>query len=183
MCTYQTSLPGVIIIEPILYGDTRGLFKETFQQNRYSEHGISLPFVQDNFSRSKRGVLRGLHFQKNKPQGKLVTCLRGAVLDIIVNIDRSSLSFGSVVKVELNDVNHKQVWIPPGYAHGFCVISDEADFFYKCTEYYDPSDEAGIIWSDRDLGIDWPVKDPLVSKRDQEWPSLSEFSQKIGDEK
>jgi len=130
MKVIETALPGVLIIEPKAFGDHRGFFLETFQVERYREAGITLPFVQDNHSRSQRGVLRGLHFQKTRPQGKLVSVSRGAVYDVAVDIDPSSATYGKFVGVELNDDNHRQMWVPPGYAHGFCVLSEVPDFLY-----------------------------------------------------
>ena len=171
----ETILKGVLIIEPQVFGDERGFFKETFQTERYREIGIELPFVQDNFSRSQRGVLRGLHFQKTRPQGKLVSCSRGAVWDVAVDIDPRSPTCGTHVGVELSDVNHLQLWVPPGYAHGFCVLSESADFQYKCTNYYDPADEGGIVWDDPDLDIEWPTDDPIVSGKDQALTTLASY--------
>ncbi|HMZ30162.1 MAG TPA: dTDP-4-dehydrorhamnose 3,5-epimerase, partial [Thauera aminoaromatica] len=153
MKVIETALPGVLIIEPKAFGDHRGFFLETFQVERYREAGITLPFVQDNHSRSQRGVLRGLHFQKTRPQGKLVSVSRGAVYDVAVDIDPSSATYGKFVGVELNDDNHRQMWVPPGYAHGFCVLSEVADFQYKCTDFYFPADEGGLAWNDPDVGI------------------------------
>ncbi|HMX14786.1 MAG TPA: dTDP-4-dehydrorhamnose 3,5-epimerase, partial [Thauera aminoaromatica] len=157
MKVIETALPGVLIIEPKAFGDHRGFFLETFQVERYREAGITLPFVQDNHSRSQRGVLRGLHFQKTRPQGKLVSVSRGAVYDVAVDIDPSSATHGKFVGVELNDDNHRQMWVPPGYAHGFCVLSEVADFQYKCTDFYFPADEGGLAWNDPDVGIPWPI--------------------------
>ena len=170
-----TALPGVLIIEPRAFGDTRGFFLESFQVERYAKAGITQPFVQDNHSRSQRGVLRGLHFQRTRPQGKLVSVSRGSVFDVAVDIDPHSATFGQYVATELSDDNHLQLWIPPGYAHGFCVLSDEADFHYKCTELYDPTDEAGIIWNDPDVNIAWPFENPLLSEKDQKLPRLGEL--------
>jgi len=172
MKVIETALPGVLIIEPKVFGDTRGFFLETFQAERYREAGIELPFVQDNHSRSQRGVLRGLHFQKTKPQGKLVRVSRGAVYDVAVDVDASSPTFGKYVGVELSDDNHRQLWIPPGYAHGFCVLSEVADFEYKCTELYYPEDEGGVIWNDPDIGIPWPIAEPRLSAKDAQLPRL-----------
>lgn len=165
----KTKLPGVLIIEPRVFGDERGFFMETFQQERYQEIGIDLPFVQDNHSRSSRGVLRGLHYQKSHPQGKLVSCSRGAVFDVAVDINPESPTFTQYVGVELNDENHAQLWIPPGYAHGFCVLSDIADFQYKCTDFYHPEDEGGVAWNDPEIGIEWPDMggEPLLSEKDK----------------
>jgi len=168
----ETPLPGVLIIEPKVSGDHRGFFLETFQVDRYREAGITLPFVQDNHSRSRRGVLRGLHFQKTRPQGKLVSVSHGAVYDVAVDINPTSNTYGKFVGVELNDENHRQLWIPPGYAHGFCVLSEVADFQYKCTDFYFPADEGGLIWNDPDVGIRWPVAEPQLSVKDMNNPRL-----------
>jgi len=175
MKVLQTALPGVLIIEPTVFGDTRGFFLESFQQQRYAEAGIDLPFVQDNHSRSRRGVLRGLHFQKTRPQGKLVSVTRGAVYDVAVDIDPASPTCGRFVGVELNDENHRQLWVPPGYAHGFCVLSEVVDFTYKCTDYYDPSDEGGLAWNDPEVAIPWPIENPQLSAKDQLNPTLREL--------
>lgn len=176
MNVIQTTLPGVLIIEPKVFGDARGFFIETFQAERYRDAGITLPFVQDNHSRSQRGVLRGLHFQRTKPQGKLVRVSRGAVYDVAVDIDPASPTCGHYVGVELSDDNHRQLWIPPGYAHGFCVLSDIADFEYKCTALYDPADEGGLIWNDPDVGIPWPIEAPRLSDKDMRNPTLRELT-------
>lgn len=175
MKVIETALPGVVIIEPKVFGDQRGFFIETFQTERYREAGIELPFVQDNHSRSPRGVLRGLHFQRSRPQGKLVSVSRGAVYDVAVDINPESPTFGQYVGVELSDNNHRQLWIPPGYAHGFCVISEVADFQYKCTELYFPEDEGGLMWNDPDVNIPWPVETPLLSAKDQRNPTLRQL--------
>jgi len=174
----ETQLAGVLIIEPKVFGDARGFFKETFQAERYREAGIEYTFVQDNYSRSQKGVLRGLHFQITKPQGKLVSCPKGAVFDVAVDIDPESTTYGQYVGVELTEENHKQMWMPPGYAHGFCVLSETADFLYKCTDYYDPSDEGGVIWNDPDVAIDWPIADPSLSNKDAILPTLAELDLK-----
>src|SRR5210317_509063 len=158
----ETKLSGVLIIEPKVFGDARGFFKETFQAERYRQAGIEYTFVQDNYSRSQKGVLRGLHFQITKPQGKLVSCPKGAVFDVAVDIDPNSTSYRQYVGVELTGENHKQLWLPPGYAHGYCVLSETADFLYKCSDYYDPSDEGGVIWNDPDVAIEWPIANPIV---------------------
>ena len=172
----ETKLAGVLIIEPKVFGDSRGFFKETFQAERYREAGIEYTFVQDNYSRSQKGVLRGLHFQVTKPQGKLVSCPKGAVFDVAVDIDPESTTYGQYVGVELTEDNHKQLWVPPGYAHGFCVLSETADFQYKCTDYYDPSDEGGVIWNDPDVAIEWPITHPSLSNKDMLLPSLKELT-------
>ena len=153
----ETKLKGVTIIEPQVFGDERGFFLESYQKARYIEAGIPLEFVQDNHSRSSKGVLRGLHFQKTKPQGKLVRVTDGLVLDVAADINPQSPTFGQHIAVELSGLNHKQLYVPPGYAHGFVVLSDTADFQYKCTDYYDPSDEGGIIWNDPTLDINWQL--------------------------
>lgn len=177
MKVIETALSGVLIIEPKVFGDVRGFFIETFQVERYREIGITQPFVQDNHSRSQRGVLRGLHFQKTRPQGKLVRVSRGAVYDVAVDIDPKSSTFGHYVGVELNDVNHRQLWIPAGYAHGFCVISEVADFEYKCTDLYFPQDEGGLIWNDPDVAIPWPIVEPSLSGKDTLLPKLRDLAQ------
>mgnify|MGYP000338758273 CR=1 FL=1 len=175
MNVLETVLPGVLIIEPKVFGDDRGFFLETFQLERYSSFGIAQSFVQDNHSRSQQGVLRGLHFQRTRPQGKLVQVSRGAVFDVAVDVNPESGTCGQHVAVELNDQNHRQLWIPPGYAHGFCVLSDTADFQYKCTDLYFPEDEGGILWNDPDLKIPWPVDKPVLSDKDQRLPTLKEY--------
>lgn len=176
MKVIDTALPGVRIIEPLVHGDARGFFVETFQAERYRRlAGIDLPFVQDNHSRSARGVLRGLHAQKRHPQGKLVRCARGEVFDVAVDIDPRSRTFGHWVGVILSDENHRQFWVPPGYAHGFVVLSEVADFEYKCTDYYHPEDEIGLIWNDPDVAIDWPVTRPQLSAKDLKLPTLAQL--------
>lgn len=163
----KTKLDGCLIIEPEVFGDERGFFLETFQLNRYAEQaGIYKPFVQDNHSRSSKNVLRGLHFQEKKPQGKLVRVVKGKVFDVALDIRVNSSTFGQWTSVILSENNKKQFWVPPGFAHGFVVISDYADFEYKCTDYYDPSDERSILWNDPDLNINWPVSNPKLSKKD-----------------
>ena len=167
MKVIETSIRGCVIIEPTVFGDERGFFLETFHAARYAEFaGINLPFVQDNHSRSSKGVLRGLHFQKTKPQGKLVRVVRGEVYDVDVDIRANSKTFGKWEAVILSEHNKLQFWVPPGFAHGFVVLSDIADFEYKCTDFYDSTDEGSILWSDPDLGIQWPVQNPIVSAKD-----------------
>ena len=177
MKVIETALPGVLIIEPKVFGDARGFFIETFQLERYREIGITQPFVQDNHSRSPHGVLRGLHYQKTRPQGKLVRVSRGAVYDVAVDVDPKSPTFGRYVGVELSDDNHRQIWIPPGYAHGFCVLSALADFEYKCTDLYFPEDEGGVIWNDPDVAIPWPISAPRLSDKDTRNPTLRDLIQ------
>lgn len=167
MKVIDTNIPEVKIIEPRVFGDDRGFFLETFQSERYkTEVGIEQDFVQDNHSRSSKGVLRGLHFQKNKPQGKLVRVVRGEVFDVAVDIRPGSPTYGQWEGVILSEHNKKQFWIPQGFAHGFVVLSDTADFEYKCTDFYDPTDEGSIRWNDPDLGIEWPYLDPILSDKD-----------------
>jgi dTDP-4-dehydrorhamnose 3,5-epimerase len=167
----DTNIAEVKIIEPKVFGDDRGFFLETFHAARYVEFaGIDLPFVQDNHSRSTKGVLRGLHFQKTKPQGKLVRVVSGEVFDVSVDIRRDSPTFGQWAGVILSEQNKRQFWVPPGFAHGFVVLSDTADFEYKCTDYYDPADEGTIRWDDPDLAIDWPINQPLISDKDANAP-------------
>jgi dTDP-4-dehydrorhamnose 3,5-epimerase len=164
----DTKIQGAVIIEPKVYGDHRGFFLETYRDQQYRDQAkIELPFVQDNHSRSSRGVLRGLHFQKTKPQGKLVRVVRGEVFDVGVDLRKDSPTFGNWIGVWLSEDNHRQLWLPPGLAHGFVVTSDSADFEYKCTDYYDPNDEGCLIWNDPDIGIDWPSESPLLSDKDK----------------
>ena len=167
MNVVKTKLIDCVIIEPKIFGDERGFFLETFQAERYAElAGITLPFVQDNHSRSSKGVLRGLHFQKTKPQGKLVRVVQGEVFDVTVDIRQGSPTFGQWEAVILSEENKTQLWVPPGFAHGFIVLSNTADFEYKCTDYYDPSDEGSVLWNDPDLDIRWPIVTPILSNKD-----------------
>ena len=167
MNVIETKLPDCCIIEPKVFGDSRGFFLETFQASRYEELArITLPFVQDNHSRSSKNVLRGLHFQRTKPQGKLIRVVRGEVFDVAIDIRYGSKTYGQSQTVILSEENKKQFWVPPGFAHGFLVLSDFADFEYKCTDYYDPVDEGSIKWNDPDLNILWPVADPILSEKD-----------------
>ncbi|MEM1269667.1 MAG: dTDP-4-dehydrorhamnose 3,5-epimerase [Bacteroidota bacterium] len=167
MTVTTTKLPGVLILEPKVFGDERGFFLETFHAERYREAGLPLPFVQDNHSRSRKGVLRGLHAQGTHPQGKLVGVTRGRVFDVAADARVGSPTFGQWVGVELDDESHRQLYIPPGYLHGFCVLSEVADFVYKCTDVYHPNDEIGIRWDDPTFAIDWPIADPIVSAKDR----------------
>jgi dTDP-4-dehydrorhamnose 3,5-epimerase len=172
----ETRLPGVLILDPDVYHDERGFFLETYNRERFAAiPTLDVAFVQDNHSRSKRNVLRGLHLQRQFPQGKLVRVVTGHVWDVAVDIDARSSTFKQWVGVDLTEDNHRQLYIPPGYAHGFCVLSDVADLEYKCTEVYHASDEVGLLWCDPDLAIDWPIKDPKLSKRDAANRSLSDF--------
>lgn len=167
-------LAGLKIIEPDIFTDNRGYFSEVFQQKRYAELGLP-PFVQDNISRSKRHVIRGLHYQLPNPQGKLVWVSRGTVLDVIVDIRIHSETFGQWFSIQLDDQKGTQLYIPPGFAHGFCVLSEEADFYYKCTDFYSPGNEHGIAWNDKNLAIDWPIDHPILSRKDAEYPRLSDI--------
>lgn len=179
MNVLPTELAGVLLIEPKVHGDERGFFVETFQVQRYLETaGISSAFVQDNHSRSVRGVLRGLHLQRARPQGKLVRVARGEVFDVAADIDPASPSFGRWVSAVLSDRNQHQLWIPPGYAHGYLVLSEIADFEYKCTDYYDPQSEAGVVWNDPRLAIDWPIAEPTLSPKDRALPTLAELTRR-----
>jgi len=168
----ETALPGVLLVEPKVLGDARGFFMETWQSSRYAAAGMPAGFVQDNLSRSVKGTLRGLHFQEPFAQGKLVFCVRGAVFDVAVDVRRGSPTFGRWFGAELSDENRRQMWVPPGFAHGFCVVSESADFVYKCTELYHPETERGVAWNDPEIGIEWPIQDPILSPRDREAPSL-----------
>ncbi len=165
-----TPLAGVLLIKPKVWRDARGFFVETWQHERYREAGIDLPFVQDNHSRSSYGILRGLHFQKCHPQGKLVSVSLGRVFDVAVDIKPGSPTFGQWFGVELTEENQHQLWVPPGYAHGYEVLSETASFHYKCTEFYYPEDEGSIRWNDPDLNIAWPVSDPVLSAKDAAAP-------------
>ena len=170
-----TDIADVFLLEPDAYNDKRGFFLENYSEKRYAEFGIPTHFVQDNHSRSTKHCLRGLHYQQGKPQGKLVSVSRGRVFDVAVDLRRDSATFTQAVCAVLDDENHRQLYIPPGFAHGFCVLSDEADFLYKCTEYYEPNLEAGIAWNDPDINIRWPIEQPLLSDKDKQHPTLSEL--------
>ena len=165
----ETSLSDVKTIEPTVFGDERGFFMETWSQRAFAEHGIEQNFVQDNHSRSARGVLRGMHYQIKHPQGKLVRVTQGEVFDVAVDMRKSSPQFGQWVGVELSDKNKRQLWVPPGFAHGFLVLSETADFQYKCTDIYAPEYERSLIWNDPDVGIDWPLNDltPQLADKDK----------------
>ena len=169
----ETELPGVILFEPKRFEDERGFFMETFKEGPYREAGVDSPFVQDNLSHSKRNVLRGLHYQLR--QGKLVSVIRGEVFDVSVDIRPDSEHFGKWVGIVLSRENGRQLYLPPGFAHGFCVLSEDADVWYKTTDVYRPEDEGGVIWNDPTIGIDWPVSEPILSPRDREHPRLGEL--------
>lgn len=179
MRVVETSIPGVLIIEPDIFGDARGFFTELYQADRYANSGLEQRFVQDNLSRSAQNTLRGLHFQNPKPQAKLVTVLRGSVLDVAVDVRRGSPTFGRHVAVELDDENRRQFLIPRGFAHGFVVRSSSADFFYKCDELYSPADEIVVRWDDPKLAIAWGCDNPILSARDKEARNLSELTDSL----
>lgn len=171
----QTTIPCVLLFTPKVIGDDRGFFLQTWQRKFYAEAGLDVTFVQDNLSRSCRDTIRGLHYQLKNPQGKLVSVLRGAVLDVAVDIRRGSPTYGQHVSVELSEENRRQLYIPEGFAHGFRVLSESADFFYKCTDFYAPGDEYGVLWSDPEIGINWgEMAPPVISQKDLEMKPLAE---------
>jgi len=174
MRTVSTSLPGVLVVEPQVFDDKRGFLMEVYQQRRYTEAGIEPTFVQDNFSLSLRGTLRGLHYQLQHPQAKLVQVIRGSIYDVVVDIRRGSPSFGHWAGTHLSDENKHQLFLPEGFAHGFCVLSETAYVLYKCTDFYTPDDDWGILWSDPAFAIDWPVSEPLLSEKDSQFPCLAD---------
>ncbi len=171
----ELALPGVILVEPKLFPDERGFFLETFHERKYREGGIPASFVQDNQSRSVKGTLRGLHSQRQKPQGKLVRAIEGEIFDVAVDVRRGSPTFAKWVGVVLSAENFLQLYVPPGFVHGFCVLSEIAQVEYKCTDFYAPNDEQSVIWNDPDIGISWPVADPVVSPKDRIAPRLAEI--------
>jgi dTDP-4-dehydrorhamnose 3,5-epimerase len=175
MKVIETPLAGLLIIEPKIFGDERGFFLETWSRKRYQEIGIDVDFVQDNLSFSRHGVLRGLHFQNPQAQGKLVYVLQGEVFDVAVDIRKGSPTFGRWHGLVLSSENKRQFWVPPGFAHGFCVTSESALFTYKCTELYAPAHERSILWNDPTLAIDWPVTEPQVSDKDRLAPLLADL--------
>ena len=181
MRSVPTSLAGVLLLEPDVVDDARGFFLETFSRRRYAEAGVADDFVQDNQSRSNAGTIRGLHFQDQPGQAKLVRAARGRVWDVVVDIRRSSPTFGRHEAFELDDVAHRQVYVPIGFAHGFCVLSDVADVAYRVSSYYDADAERGVRWDDPSLGIAWPVTDPILSDRDQRLPLLNEIAASLPD--
>jgi dTDP-4-dehydrorhamnose 3,5-epimerase len=175
MRSLPTALPGVVVFEPRVFGDSRGYFLETWNQERYGSSGAAPTFVQDNVSSSARGVLRGLHFQNPHGQGKLVTVLEGEVYDVAVDIRVGSPTFGQSVGVVLSGDTKRQIYIPPGFAHGFCVTSERALFMYKCSDVYAPEAEGGVIWNDPDLGIKWPIEQPALSAKDEKYTRLKDI--------
>jgi len=173
----RTEIEGLYVIEPTVFGDNRGYFMETYNYKEFKEAGLDMIFVQDNQSKSRKGVLRGLHFQHNFPQGKLVRVTKGEVFDVAVDLRKKSKTYGKWYGVILSEENKKQLYIPEGFAHGFLVLSDEAEFVYKCTDYYHPEDEGGIRWDDPDIGIEWPlqqIEEVLLSEKDKKWSTLKE---------
>ena len=170
----ETSLPGVLLLEPKVFADARGFFLETYNASRFREIGIEETFVQDNHSRSARGVVRGLHYQQPRPQGKLVRCSRGTLFDVAVDIRRGSPHFGKWFGAELSEENMHMLWIPGGFAHGFCALTEFADLMYKCTELYDPTADRAIAWNDPQIGIEWPVENPVLSQKDAAAPMLKD---------
>jgi dTDP-4-dehydrorhamnose 3,5-epimerase len=175
----QTEIPDLVLLEATAHGDERGFLLESFRADLWAEHGVSGPFVQENHSRSARGILRGLHFQTRPGQGKLVRCVRGAIWDVAVDLRRDSPTYRRWEGVELTDENHRQLFVPVGFGHGFCVMSDVADVAYKLTSVYDPATEAGVRWDDPDLGVEWPIADPKLSERDKSAPSLAEVEEDL----
>lgn len=171
-----TDLSGLLLIEPRCFGDERGFFLESFQAKRYRDHGIIDVFVQDNQSRSRQGVLRGLHFQVRYPQAQIVTVMRGRIFDVAVDLRPDSASFGRWYGVELSDEGPRQLYMAPGFGHGFCVLSEFADLHYKVSRLYDHADEGGVVWNDRDIGISWPIENPIVSQRDGAYPILRQLN-------
>lgn len=172
MNVVETPLEGVLVLEPRVFRDDRGHFLETFNEERFASFGLPTHFRQDNHSRSRRGAIRGLHYQLRRPQGKLITVIRGAIFDVAVDIRVGSPTFGRWFGVKISDEEPRQLWIPPGFAHGFCALSDVVDVVYKCTDVYVPDDEGGVLWSDPAIGIDWPVRDPLLSPKDARFAGL-----------
>ena len=175
----KTDLPGVLVLTPKVFGDERGFFLESFNKREFQQAGIEQEFVQDNHSKSTQGVVRGLHYQKKFPQGKLIRVIQGEVLDVIVDIRKGSPTFSRWISILLSAENKKQVWIPGGLAHGFAVISETAELCYKATDYYHPEDEAGIRWNDLQLNINWQVKNPLLSEKDRQLPFLDEAEEDL----
>lgn len=178
----ETSIDGVYVIEPTVYGDSRGYFMETYSDAEFKEIGLNYNFVQDNQSKSRKGVLRGLHFQKENTQAKLVRCIKGEVFDVAVDLRPGSETYGKWEGVVLSEENKKMFMIPRGFAHGFLVLSDEAEFTYKCDDIYNPNAEGGLAWDDKDVNIDWPlgdmkIEDLLTSEKDAKWPSLKELKE------
>ncbi|HEX8754602.1 MAG TPA: dTDP-4-dehydrorhamnose 3,5-epimerase [Solirubrobacterales bacterium] len=174
-----TRIEGLVLLEPVVHGDERGFMVETFSREQWAELGVDLPFVQHNHSRSRRGTLRGIHFQTEPGQAKLVRCARGEVLDVAVDLRRGSPTFGQWEAQVLDDVRHRQFFVPVGFGHGFVVLSETADFCYQVSSLYDPETESGIAWDDPDVGVDWRVAEPLLSERDKQAPRLAEVADSL----
>jgi dTDP-4-dehydrorhamnose 3,5-epimerase len=179
MMFHRTEFDGVLVIEPYSFRDSRGFFLETYQQAKYREGGVAAAFVQDNHSRSAGGTIRGLHAQRLHPQGKLIRVLHGKIFDVVVDIRRGSPTFRHWIKIELTADNFLQCYVPPGFAHGFCVRSESAEIEYKCTDFYDPSDELRIVWNDPAIGVKWPTAQPLLSDKDRDALRLSELMESL----
>lgn len=175
MNVIRCQLEGLLLVEPKVFGDSRGFFMESWNQNRYEAAGLTASFVQDNFSFSRRGALRGLHFQNPSPQGKLVSVLEGEVFDVAVDLRRKSSTFGKAETIRLSGENKRQFYVPPGFAHGFLVLSETALFHYKCTAFYSPKDEMTLLWNDPELAIDWPLQNPTLSEKDSRGLPLREL--------
>jgi dTDP-4-dehydrorhamnose 3,5-epimerase len=176
----KTEIPGVIIFEPKVYNDARGFFMETYNEQLYKDAGLNCQFVQDNYSHSTKGTLRGLHYQLPHTQGKLVSVIWGEIFDVAVDIRKGSPTFGKWVGVNISEINRKQLFVPAGLAHGFCVISEKADVMYKCTDQYAPDSDRGVLWSDREIGIDWPISDStVISEKDKKLPLLSDIPEEL----
>jgi dTDP-4-dehydrorhamnose 3,5-epimerase len=175
----ETKLDGVVLLEPEVHGDERGFLLESFSVGAWTELGVDVEFIQDNHSRSRGGILRGLHFQTRPGQAKLVRCMRGRIWDVAVDLRRDSPTYGSWEGHELDDERHRQLFVPVGFAHGFCVLSEIADVHYKLSSYYDPATEAGIAWDDPTVGIDWPIANPQLSERDLGAPRLAEVADEL----
>ena len=171
----RLEIPDVILITPKVFGDDRGFFMETFKRSEFEKYGINLDFVQDNHSKSKKGVIRGLHYQLNpKAQGKLVRVTRGVLIDVVVDIRKGSPYYGKWLSVELTEENKQMLWVPPGFAHGICTLEDQTELLYKATGEYSPKDERGILWNDPDIGVEWPISDPELLERDARQPLLKD---------
>lgn len=173
MKVIKTDLPEVLVLEPKVYGDDRGFFLETYHRQRYRDVGVDVDFVQDNHSKSAQGVLRGMHWQVARPQAKLVWCIQGKIYDVAVDVRPGSPNFGKWTGAELDSDNKRQIYVPAGFAHGFCALSEGVQIIYKCSDLYDPSDEGGVIWNDPAIGIRWPISEPVLSTKDAVLPPLS----------
>ena len=171
----KTKINGVVIVENIPHGDDRGYFMEVYHSEKFKENGINQLFIQDNYAKSELGILRGLHYQYKFPQGKLIRCIKGKILDVAVDLRLKSPTFGQHVAEILSSSNYRQLYVPPGFAHGYSVLTETAEVSYKCTDIYHPEDEYGILWNDSELNIDWKVNSPALSDKDKKWPKLGEI--------